>query len=125
MAIFLAYLSAGTSPCIGGSVEKPAHRPHAETAAGVHADCEARGLLDSTANHRDAVAEAERELQARCPCGCEDGHAAANSFARLGYGLGVSVIEPASIDSCRDVATEIASRPQAPLHLVDHVPIPV
>jgi hypothetical protein len=124
MALFLIYLSVGASPCIGGSGEKPTHTPHAEAIAGSHADCEARALMGSTARPRDAVAMAESELQARCPCGCEDGHAAANSFVRLGNALRLCVIDPASIDSYRDVAVEIAEYTQAPLQALDHVPIP-
>jgi hypothetical protein len=124
MALFLVYLSVGASPCIGGSGEAPAHTPHAEAIAGSHADCEARALMDSTAHQPDAVAMAESELQARCPCGCEDGHAAANSFVRLGNALRLCVIDPASIDSYRDVAVEIAEYTQAPLQALDHVPIP-
>ena len=122
-ALFLVYVSVGASPCIGGSGEKPAHTPHPETTARSHADCEARALMDSTAHQRGAVAEAESELQARCPCGCEDGQAAASSFARLGNGLRVCVIDPASIDFYRDVAVEIDEYAQAPPQAFDHVPI--
>jgi hypothetical protein len=121
MALFLIYLSVGASPCIGGSGEKSAHTPHAEAIASSHADCEARALMDSTAHQRDAAAE--NELQARCPCGCEDDHAAANSFVRLGNALRVCVIDPASIDSYRDVAASIAEYTQASPQTVDHVPI--
>jgi hypothetical protein len=122
-SLFLVYLSVGASPCIGGSGEKPAHKPHPEAVAGSHADCEARGLMDSTAHQRGAVAEAESELQARCPCGCEDGDAAANSFVRLGNGLLACVNDPTSIGSCRGVAVEVAEYAQAPPQAVDHVPI--
>jgi hypothetical protein len=123
MALFLVYLSVGASPCIGGGGGKPTHKPHAEAVARSHADCEARGLMDSTAHAHGAVEEAERELQARCPCGCEDGHAAANSFVRLGNGLQVCVIDPAWIGSHHDAAVEIPEYAQAPLQAVDHVPI--
>ena len=123
MALFLVYLSVGASPCIGGSGEKPAHKPHAESVARSHADCEARGLMNSTAHAHGAVEEAVSELQARCPCGCEDGHAAANSFVRLGNGLRVCVFDPASIGSCRDVAVEVAEYAQVPPQAVDHIPI--
>jgi hypothetical protein len=122
-SLFLVYLSVGASPCIGGSGEKVAHKPHPEAIAGSHADCEARASMDSTAHRHGAVAGAESELQARCSCGCEDGHAAANSFVRLGNGLRVCVNEPASVGSCRDVAIEIAEYAQAPPRAVDHVPI--
>lgn len=121
MAVFLAYLSVGTSPCVGGSGEKPGHAPHAESVASSHADCEARALMGPSAHHRGAVAVSE--LQARCPCGCEDGQAAANSFVRLGYGTLVDVIGPASIDSYRDVAAKITGNSQAAPQPVDHVPI--
>jgi len=121
MAIFSIYLCVGASPCIGGSGEKPAHKPHVEVTADSHADCEARGLMDTTAHHSGAGAE--RALQARCPCGCEDGDAAANSFVRLGNGLGVCVIEPASIGSHCNAAVSVAEYTQAPPQAVDHVPI--
>jgi hypothetical protein len=121
MALFLIYLSVGASPCIGGSGQKRSHTPHAEAIASSHADCETRALMDSTAHQHGATAE--NELQARCPCGCEDGHAAANSFVRLGNALRICVIDPASIDSYRDVAVEIAEYTQAPLQALDHVPI--
>jgi hypothetical protein len=121
MAVLVTYLSVGASPCIGASGEKPGHAPHAESIASSHADCEARGLKGPIAHHRGAVAVSE--LQARCPCGCEDGQAAANSFARLGYGTLVDVIGPASIDSYRDVAAKITEDSQAEPQPVDHVPI--
>jgi len=123
IAIFSIYLCVGASPCIGGSGEKPAHTPHVEAIAGSHADCEARALMDTTAHQSGAVAEAKRELQARCPCGCEDGDAAANSFVRLGNGLRVCVNDPASVDFYREVAVEISEHAQAPPQAVDHVPI--
>jgi hypothetical protein len=123
MAIFSIYLCVGASPCIGGSGEKPAHKPHLEASAGSHADCESRTLMDTTAHQSGAGAEAERELQARCPCGCEDGDAAANSFVRLGNGLRVCVIGPASIGADCNVAVSVAEYTQAPLQAVDHVPI--
>jgi hypothetical protein len=79
--------------------------------------------MDSTAHQHGAAAEAKSELQARCPCGCEDGQAAANSFVRLGNGLRVYAIDPASVGSHRDVALEITEYVQAPPQGVDHVPI--
>lgn len=124
IAIFSIYLCVGASPCIGGSSEKPAHKPHVDAVAGSHADCEARGLMDATAHQSGADTETERALQARCPCGCEDGDAAANSFVRLGNGLQVCAIGPASIGSHCNVTASVAGYTPAPLQTVDHVPIP-
>ncbi|MBW2494661.1 MAG: hypothetical protein JRE43_07905 [Deltaproteobacteria bacterium] len=121
--IFSIYLCVGASPCIGGITEMPAHVPHAEGVANAHADCETRALRHATEHRHGTAASPQRELQARCPCGCEDGQAAANSFVRLGNAIRVCAVDPASIRRDCDVFDLAGEYTQASPQSVDHVPI--
>jgi len=123
LLIFSIYLCVGASLCIGASGEKLVRSAHAaHHASASHRAHDSRDPVQH--RHCDEAAPANK-LRARCPCGCGGGSAAANSFARLGFGLSQHVFDPLAIDSRRETAAPLAPFIQPLPRAIDHVPIAV
>ncbi len=115
------YLCVGASPCIGAGGEKPVRSAHATHHA--HASRKAHDSSHPAGHRHCEEAAPASKLRPRCPCGCGEGSAAANAFARLGFGLAQDVFDSVAIDSRREAATPLARFIQPLPRAVDHVPI--